>query len=177
MKNFVMTSAAAFFSLGLVGAASAQNFQFEETGSANGKFELEFTAEETITQKSGAEYSFNGGSGTEGNVLMKADDFTIAGGVSAQYAGGDGESYSNTNGTNYAVAKMESGAFNANGAFGLSQDFGPNATSKVSYDGTALAGGAGSTVVGSSNGTKYELNVAGKGSGSYKLKQAQTTTP
>ena len=122
MKLFKTAAAAVLGLVMIAGMASAQSttsFQFEESGSASGEFELNFSESQLTTVSNGAEYTFSGGAGSEGDIKMKAGDYTLAAGVSGQYAGGEGNAYSNTNGVNYAESNYASGSFSANGAVGL----------------------------------------------------------
>gem|GEM_PF-6075761 len=177
MKLF-KTAAAAILGLammaGMASAQSAMNFEFEENGSASGEFEMNFTESSETTWTGGSEYTFNGGAGSEGKAVAEADDYTLAVGVTGQYAGGTGNAYSNTLGTNYAEASYGSGSFNANGALAFDDGSGK---SKVEYNGSALAGGAGSAGSGLSVGTAYEYSVAGDASGKYKLKMDRSYGP
>ena len=175
MKLFLMSTAVTAL-MAISSTAMAQSFAFEENGSASGEFELNFSESELTTVSNGSEYSFNGGAGSEGNFTAKAEDLTAAAGISAQYAGGEGNAYSNTNGVNYAEASYGSGSLSANGGLALSGSLVGN-PAKVSYNGLAIAGGAGSATSGLTTGNAYEYNAAGSGSGKYKLKFDQTTTP
>lgn len=175
MKSFNTLLAASAIAVFGAGMASAQNFTFEETGSASGDFELNFTASDMKTETSGAEYTFNGGAGTEGSMKADGSNYALTGAIAGQYAMGSGDSVSDTNGNDYAKARFESGALSANGGVAYSEKFG-NDPAKVSYKGLALAGGAGGVTTGLSDGSSYQLNVAGDAAGKYKLKQQSSTT-
>lgn len=149
-------------------AVQAADFEFESNLAGDGEVNWNFDFAETNdwAVNSGSTFNFNGGAGTEGDALAKGA-FTGVGGVFYEYAGGDGDAYSNTLGINAAEAQFSSGSFAANGGFAADLNFGD--PSKISHSGLVTAGGAGSVETGLTLGTEYAYNQTGSSSYDFEF--------
>ena len=136
-----LVATVAALSLSTISATQAAGAWFDLEGEGTGEFNFEFTEFETISVESGAFYDFNGGAGTSGNALAKGE-FTGVGGLFFEQAAGSGDAWSDTLGNNYAASTFSSEAFSANGGFAADFDL-AGLNSKMSYEGLAVAGGAG----------------------------------
>lgn len=136
-----LVAAAAILSFSTVSATQAETAWFNLEGEGAGEFNFEVTELETVSVESGAFYDFNGGAGTNGNALAKGE-YTGVGGLFFEQATGGGNALSDTLGNNYATSNFSSEAFSANGGFAADLDL-AGLNSKMSYEGLAVAGGAG----------------------------------
>lgn len=154
----------------LTTSVMAQDFVFETQGEGEIDWALDFSESETFTATSGAEYTFNGGAGTDGGATAEGD---IAGtySFSDQFAGGSGVAV-DENGNTYAAAQFSSGSYVETGGF--AGDLAFDEMSEVSVGGIVTAGGAGSVGTGESTGFEYDYSQEGSGSLNYEFEAEQS---
>ena len=166
-KFFVIAALAALL---VSSSASAGDFEFESNLEGDGELEwnFDFTETEDFSELSGATFNFSGGAGTDGEAFANGE-FTGVGGVFYEYAGGDGNAYSNTDGSNYAEAQFGSGSLAASAGFAGDLDFGDT---EIDFGGLVTAGGAGTVETGLTYGTEYSYSQTGTGSYDYMFNQS-----
>jgi hypothetical protein len=145
--------------------ALAETFTFKVAEDV--AWENDFSQAEELTVTNKVDFSFNGGAGTDGTSSAEGD-LAFTGGLSGQFALGDGNAYANTDGDLFGESLFESGAFVASGA--VAGDFAFGDISTVDVGGLVTAGGAGSAGTGVTYGTSYDLAQNGSESFGYKLK-------
>lgn len=158
----------------LATTALAQDFSFDLTGNGDINWQLEFTETANLTDTQDANFTFNGGAGTDGSATAEGA-LAVTYGYSVQIAGGDGFALTDTNGGPYATANYAAASYGESGA--LAADFALDDVSNVTFAGLVTAGGAGGAGAETSTGYELIFNQMGSGNLNYNYQGSQTTTP